>query len=365
MADIYVGVMSGTSMDGVDAVVCEMRGHRFVKVVAHKTLQYAPALRKALLSLQAEEHAISLRQFAEFDSAIARAFAEAAVTALPSRNARAIGVHGQTVFHEPSPPWMSSLQIGNPSLIAHLTGQTVVADFRRADIACGGQGAPLVPAFHHAVFASKLARAVLNIGGISNLTLLPDEDASKVRGWDIGPGNALMDEWIKLSEGKDFDRAGAFAASGKVHEPLLEALLEDSYFQQAPPKSTGRGYFNITWALKRFPDLHLLPAENVQRSFCELTAILVARALQTEAPTTSQLLVCGGGTQNNCLMDRIRALNPQVAVMSTSEFGLDPQAVEGAAFAWLAMCRMHGLTGSLPAVTGASRPAILGGVYAP
>jgi anhydro-N-acetylmuramic acid kinase len=366
MSELYLGLMSGTSMDGIDAVLCEFRGRHFRRVVATHSAQYAPSLRRKLLRVARERQALDPLQFCAFDQDVARAFARAARGVLgkapaAARRIRAIGSHGQTVFHEPEAKF--SLQLGDPNLIAALTGFATVADFRRKDLALGGQGAPLVPGFHHAVFASREPRCVVNIGGIANITVLPGADEKRVRGFDTGPGNALMDEWAATHGRGAFDRGGRWAATAGVDDVMLRALLSDPYFSRTPPKSTGRGSFNLGWALGRFPRLRRLPPAQVQRTLLELTAHTVAEAITAHARASRRVLVCGGGVHNTALMRRLRALLAPRPVLSTAVLGLDPAHVEGAAFAWLAMRALHGLPGNLPAVTGASAPAVLGAIY--
>lgn len=368
MTELYLGLMSGTSMDGVDTALCEIRNRRFLRVVGSQAQPYASGLRDELLRVQREQPALTLEALARLDHAVAKTFADAAVSllrevGLASTDVRGIGSHGQTVFHDPSGA-RSSLQLGDPALIAALSGITTVADFRRADIAHGGQGAPLVPAFHHSVFASDWEpRVVVNIGGIANLTALPGADTKAVRGFDTGPGNGLMDEWIQLHQKAPMDREGRWAAGGQVHEGLLQALLADPYFAQAPPKSTGRGYFNLNWLRQRFAQLGELSPADVQRTLCELTAATIASAVRSHAPTTGSLYVCGGGALNVFLMRRLKELLPNYGVSDTAKLGLAPLLVEPAAFAWLAMRTLAGLPGNLPAVTGAKREVVLGGVY--
>jgi len=368
MTELYLGLMSGTSMDGVDSALCEVRNRRFLRVVGSQSQQYSSSLRQDLLRLQREQPALSLDALAKLDHAVAQTFAHAAIgllreVGLTPADVKGLGSHGQTVFHDPSGA-RSSLQLGDPSLIAALTGITTVADFRRADVARGGQGAPLVPAFHHAVFASDWeARAVVNIGGIANLTALPGADAKAVRGFDTGPGNGLMDEWAQTHLRAPMDHEGRWAAGGHLHEGLLQALMGDPYFAQAPPKSTGRGYFNLDWVRQRFAKLEELSAADVQRTLCELTAATIAAAVQAQPKATGSLYVCGGGALNVFLMRRLKELLPNSAVSDTARLGLAPGLVEPAAFAWLAMRTLHELPGNLPGVTGASREAVLGGIY--
>lgn len=368
MPDFYIGLMSGTSMDGIDAVLCEFDQHQFIRAGQRHCLNYPAALRSRLLHLQREEPALPLSEFCELDNAVAHAFADTALALMQSAGLQpshitALGSHGQTVFHDPA-GIQCSLQLGNPSAIAARTGVTTVADFRRADLARGGQGAPLVPAFHHALFADAAeTRCVINIGGIANITLLNRADPHKVLGFDTGPGNGLMDEWTERHQQKAFDSNGDWARSGRVNEQLLNALLADDYFGQPPPKSTGRGYFNVAWVQRLFPTLGELPSADVQRSLCELTASSLRDAIRRHAPNHRRILICGGGARNGFLLDRLRSLMPETAVQLSDDHGLGAMDVEAAAFAWLAMRTMNGLPGNLPAATGARQAAILGGIY--
>lgn len=364
---LYAGLMSGTSMDGVDAVLAEINGSRFVSVRSHTSRPYAPDIRAGLMRLALDAPAIGLSDLADLDVAVADCFADTVKqlldqTSVGAEDIRALGSHGQTVFHRPGGTAPTSLQLGDPSRIAARSGITTVADFRRRDIAEGGQGAPLVPAFHHAVFAqASESRCVANIGGIANVTLLPDAGRDGVRGFDTGPGNGLMDEWAQRNLNVPHDSGGQWAAGGRLLPTLLDVLLADPYFRAPAPKSSGRDYFNLAWARQRCPTLEALPAQDVQRTFCELTAITIAAAASEYA--VRRVLICGGGSANLFLMQRLGACF-QGVVECTDAHGLDAMHVEAAAFAWLAMCRLDGLAGNLPAVTGAHRDAVLGGVYA-
>lgn len=364
----YIGAMSGTSQDGIDAVLAEFEDGRFARLLATRTGHYAPVLRAELIELSREATPISLARYATLDRAVADAFADTVCGLLDSagierRSIRAVGSHGQTVFHD-AMQIGNSLQLGDPSRIAARTGLTVVADFRRADVARGGQGAPLLPVLHHALFANPAEpRAVLNLGGIANLTVLPNAGAENVRGFDCGPASCLMDEWIERHRGERFDFDGAWAASGALDQALLANLLAEPYFAQPIPKSTGRGLFNLAWIEGRDAQLAQRAPADVQRTLCELTARSVANALLVHAPHTRRLIVCGGGVRNTFLIARIVALLDGVTVESSALHGLDPQWVEATAFAWLACRRLHDAPGNLPAVTGACEPAVLGGVY--
>lgn len=368
--ELHVGVMSGTSQDGIDAVLARFEDGTFREILARHTGRYAPALRAELITLSREATPVSLARYAELDRAVADAFADTVVALLEragidASQVRAVGSHGQTVFHDAAGA-QNSLQLGDPSRIAVRTGLNVVADFRRADVALGGQGAPLLPIFHHACFArADEPRAVLNLGGIANLTLLPDASPDRVRGFDCGPANCLMDEWIERHRGTSHDADGAWAASGSIVDELLQACLREPYFARPVPKSTGRGLFNLDWLASRDAGLDARDAADVQRTLCELTARSLAEALRREAPATRRLIACGGGVRNAFLMRRIAAALPELIVESAADHGIDPQDVEAGAFAWLACRRLRGETGNLPSVTGARRAAVLGGVFQP
>ncbi|PTU29038.1 anhydro-N-acetylmuramic acid kinase [Stenotrophobium rhamnosiphilum] len=366
MRALYIGVMSGTSMDGVDAALCEFDGLIFRKLVATHTLQYEVALRERLLHLQRREPSLTLREFVELDQGVAKTFASAvqeliAQAGVQPSQITAIGSHGQTIFHDPL-VLGSSLQLGNPSLISAHTDIDTVADFRRKDMALGGHGAPLVPAFHEAIFGSRNEmRCAVNIGGIANITVLPC-DEKPVRGFDTGPGNGLMDEWAARHLQKSFDHNGEFAAAGTLNQNLLDALLADPYFALTPPKSTGRGDFHLDWLEQRYPTLTQLSPADVQRTLCELTARSIVDAIAAHAPTTHRIIVCGGGSKNGFLMQRLTALSGKPVGVS-DDYGLSSSWVEAAAFAWLAMRTINNLPGNLPAVTGASASSILGGIF--
>jgi len=366
---IYLGLISGTSMDGVDAVAAHFDGTRFLQVIAATQVDYAPELRQQLLRIAREHSALTAREWCAVDATVADVFAAAARQLIEAHQLRrqdvaAIGSHGQTLFHDASAEPRLTLQLGDANRIAAQTGITTVADFRRRDLALGGQGAPLTPAFHHALFATDSEpRAVLNLGGIANITLLPDADAAKVRGFDTGPANGLLDEWALLQLQTPFDEAGCFASSGTVQNELLQALLDEPYFALAPPKSSGRGDFHLGWVRARYPALDQLAPADVQATLAELTANTVVSGLTQTGFKPRRLLVCGGGVRNVDLLQRIAAKLPRVAIESTLEHGLDPQLIEATAFAWLAAQTLARLPGNLPAVTGASEPAVLGAIY--
>jgi len=363
MAGLYIGLMSGTSMDGIDAALVDFSAGR-TQILATHSHKYPAALHRQL------EAALKLKaplntDLSAIDAAVGETFAAAANKLLTQFNispeeVTAIGSHGQTIRHEPDAPEPYSLQTGNPDIIAQHTGIDVVADFRRADIEAGGQGAPLVPAFHQAVFADDTEdRVIVNIGGIANITILASGSATPVSGFDTGPGNTLMDYWAQTHRQTSMDNNGDWAAAGQVDTALLERMLADVYFQAAPPKSTGREYFNPDWLLQYTADSDA-STNAIQTTLCELTARTVATAIQTHACDAKRLLVCGGGVHNTQLMKRLANNLPGMAVESTDAVGINPDWVEAAAFAWLAKQCIEGRPGNVPAVTGASRAVSLG-----
>lgn len=371
-ARLYVGLLSGTSSDAVDAALVEF-GAGVPRLHAFHQEPLQEELRAALAFAQTPAPRIGLAELGTLDTRLGHAFAHAALHLLAAAGVSAaritaIGSHGQTVWHAPAGPAPATLQIGDPNVIAWRTGITTVADFRRMDVAAGGQGAPLAPALHAACLRQPgRARAVLNLGGIANLTLLPAAAAAPVTGFDTGPANALLDAWAARHLGVPYDESGRWAAGGRVVAPLLEQLLAEPYFQLPPPKSTGRERFNLAWLDARIAALDGPPPapRDVQATLLALTCETVASALRASAPDTEELLVCGGGVHNEALMQRLARALPNCRVATTAEHGLDPDAVEAIAFAWLAMRRLEGLPGNLPSVTGASREVLLGAVYRP
>jgi anhydro-N-acetylmuramic acid kinase len=366
----YVGLMCGTSQDGIDAVVLTIDGPA-LHVAAHRHTAFDGALRAHLQALNAigadELHRAceAAERWAELAAAtVAALLADAR---LPARRVRAVGSHGITLRHRPpvGPGARGyTLQIDNPALLAELTGIHVVADFRRRDMAAGGQGAPLVPAFHAAVFATPgQTRAVLNLGGFANLTVLGVDGG--VEGFDCGPANVLLDGWAQQHLGMPFDHDGAWAASGQPLDRLLAMLLADPFFAQPPPKSTGRDVFHAGWLAARLEQAgcEMARPADIAATLVELTAALVACDLRRHARDAADLLVCGGGTANGHLMRRLAARVAPVPVNSTARAGIDPQHVEAAAFAWLAHAHLERLAGNRPEVTGAVGPRVLGAFY--
>lgn len=357
---LYLGLISGTSADGVDAAL--LRVSPRIEVVAARTTPYPDALRATILRVSQVDAKLDLDEFGALDTAVGEAFAAAALALIDDAGVdaaavRAIGSHGQTLRHRPRPPHRFTLQVGDPNVIAERTGIDVVADFRRRDVAAGGEGAPLMPAFHAAVLGdARETRAVLNLGGIGNLTLLPI--SGPVRGFDTGPANGLMDAWCFEHTGQAFDRDGAWGATGRVLPALLERGLAEPWLALPPPKSSGRDQFHLGWLRERLRGGEA--AVDVQATLVELSALSIVEALQRTQPATTRLIACGGGVHNAMLMARIAALAPGVAVESTAAHGIDPDAVEAAGFAWLAWQTLEGRPGNRPEVTGAAGPRVLG-----
>ena len=365
MSTLYIGVMSGTSLDGVDAVLADFSNG--VRVLGHQALPFEPALRHAFLQLN-QSGPDELHRAALAANALAKVYAQAVRQLLldadvPANDVAAVGAHGQTVRHQPTQHDGTgySLQINNPSLLAELTGMRVVADFRSRDIAAGGQGAPLVPAFHQHFFAEPgCTVAVLNIGGISNLSVLSPQHVS---GFDCGAGNVLLDHWCQQHTGQAFDKDGAWAATGSCHSALLSLFLSEPFLHQPPPKSTGRDLFRVDWLNAHLVKFDGLSAVDVQATLTAFTAQVCVNDLQRHAPGATRLLVCGGGAYNRYLMQLLQQGLPNLTVSTTEAAGLPPLQVEATAFAWLARQTCLNLPGNLPAVTGAHGPRVLGGIY--
>ncbi len=360
---LYLGLISGTSADGIDAVLARFEPR--LEVIAARTFAYPERLRERIVALARNAAAIQLDELGRLDVEIGACFAEASLALLRDAGIRAaevtaIGSHGQTVCHRPDGPHPFTLQLGDPNVIAERTGITTVADFRRADVAAGGQGAPLLPALHAAALShASVPRAILNLGGIANVTLLVP--GHPVIGFDTGPANCLLDAWSMRARGMPRDEGGTWARSGRIDPNLLARLLEDPYFAAAPPKSTGREYFNLDWLDVRLP-AKVEPAD-VQATLLRLSASSIADALRMRAPVVREVYACGGGVHNAYLMEGLRAELPGARLETTAALGLDPDFVEAAGFAWLARARLENLPGNLTSVTGARGPRVLGAVY--
>lgn len=364
MSKPYIGLMSGTSLDGIDVVMVDFSSEK-PALVGHLYYELSADARQAILALR-QPGFNEINRLAELDVQLGNEFANAVNLLLQQQkhskdNIRAIGSHGQTIRHHPHAQYPFTLQIGDPNIISAKTGITTVADFRRRDIALGGQGAPLVPAFHAAFFAStEVNRIILNIGGIANITLLPKDGSRPILGFDTGPGNTLLDAWAEQHLKSPYDKNGEWAAQGKVNDAWLTQLLKDPFFSMPPPKSTGQEFFNLKWMKQTLP--RELSDVDVQATLTELTARSIVAAINQHLPT-GEILVCGGGIYNQHLLSRIKALASSHTVLSTEPFGIAPDWVEAMAFAWLAKQTLEGNTGNLPSVTGAHHAAILGGVY--
>lgn len=365
-APLYLGLISGTSADAIDVALASFEPQP--RLVAALAAPYPAALRPRVLALAREKAEISLDELGSLDTELGHAFADAALALLqregiaPQRIA-ALGSHGQTVRHKPALAAPYTTQLGDPNVIAERTGITTIGDFRRRDIAAGGQAAPLVPGLHAALLQDgQHERVVLNLGGIANITVLPRDTSAALVGFDTGPANCLMDGWSLLHRGQGCDAGGAWAASGTVDEELLTQMLAEPYFHQIGPKSSGREVFNQDW-LQRQLGTRSITAVDVQATLLALTAQSVAAAIRRDAPQADEVLACGGGVHNAALMHLLAATLAPLPVLSTAHYGIDPDYVEAMAFAWLARQRLLGQPGNRADVTGARGPRVLGAIY--
>ncbi|GGX45509.1 anhydro-N-acetylmuramic acid kinase [Undibacterium squillarum] len=363
---VCIGLMSGTSMDGVDGVVADFSeiSAGKVRILGAAHTPFPEDLRNAAAALQ-QSGPDEIHREALLSQRLAQVYADCVAQLRPlADEVRAVGVHGQTIRHRPELGY--TRQTNHPALLAELCGLDVIADFRSRDVAAGGQGAPLVPAFHMAMFGSATETRVLaNIGGISNISILPPDGA--VRGFDTGPGNVLMDGWAQLHCGTPYDENGRFAASGQVNAALLDSLMREAFLQLPAPKSTGRDLFHLPWLQQHLQNLPAIAAADVQATLCAYTARTLAQAIATSAPQADAVFVCGGGAYNAELMRRLAAelaaAGCAARLSQTAELGVVPEQVEALAFAWLAYHFCEGLPGNLPAVTGAAGTRILGAWY--
>ncbi len=364
--EYFIGLLSGTSIDGIDCVVVDFAQTPPALIGSH-TEAIPDDVHRKIHALCADE-TISLIDLGETDVALGRVFAKAVNQLLSNCGLQhsdilAIGSHGQTIKHHPVGLNRFTLQIGDPNTISYLTGICTIADFRRKDMAAGGQGAPLAPLFHQSYFASQEGRrAVLNLGGIANISLLAYGEFDLI-GFDTGPANVLLDGWVSAKKQLPYDHAGQWARTGTVVPALLEALLQEPYLQQSPPKSTGRELFNMPWLQKHLHALPELAEEDVQATLLEYTAVSVANSVDWQHAQITALYVCGGGAQNTFLMERLQELLKPVRVASSSEANLDPHWVEGFTFAWLARNAWYGDPVDARSVTGSQQVTILGGIY--
>lgn len=364
MSQFYLGLMSGTSMDGVDVALVDFSGSH-PRLLDCQTYPYPVELLSDLHSL-CNPNENEIERMGRADRAVAKVFADASLQLLKDNYVQtnqviAIGSHGQTIRHLPEGKNSFSLQIGDPNTIATLTGIDVIADFRRKDIALGGQGAPLVPAFHQAIFAHpKKSRVVVNIGGISNLTYLPKDPTDNIIGFDTGPGNALLDVWCKKHTGKGYDDKGKWAAQSSANPELLNNLMAHPYFSAPAPKSTGRELFNLSWLEQHLGQLtHLLEPQMVQATLVALTTQSITKQVQ-QFNDVEEVYICGGGAQNEFLLEELESELHECELYTTDELGVTADAVEAMAFAWLAFAHLNKIPGNIRSVTGASRAAILG-----
>ncbi len=361
--------MSGTSLDSVDAVAFEFDASGCAMLASHSE-PFPLHLRQQTLALM-HPGPDEIERLGRLDLELAELFATAANNLidhhqLERQRIRAIGSHGQTVRHRPEAGF--TLQIGDPNLIAERTGLCVVADFRRRDMAAAGQGAPLVPAFHHALFhAPGTHRVIVNIGGMANITLLPGNTGQPATGYDTGPGNVLLDYWIHRHQALSYDRDGAWAATGTPMPGLLQQLLQLPFFSAPAPKSTGREQFNPDWLMQRLVETGFdnRAPEDIQATLLELTAVTISNEIKQVATNGCEVFLCGGGSHNSLLTKRLQALLNPYTLATTAALGLDPDWVEACAFAWLAGCRLDNLAGNMPSVTGARGERVLGGIYPP
>jgi len=370
-SELYVGLMSGTSLDGVDVAIADFA--EFPPTLHYcSTTPYSASIRDRLVDI-CRSQTTSLEKLYSLDAELGEIYAGVVNAALAKSGVAAnqviaIGCHGQTIRHSPDSAIPYTVQIGDPNRIAALTGISTVADFRRKDIALGGQAAPLAPAFHQFMFRSgEEDRAVVNIGGIANISYLPADHGGAILGFDTGPGNTLLDFWTEGHRNTSYDDAGAWARSGKVNTDLLERMINgEPYFHHTAPKSTGTEYFNAGWLMTFLEETGndaLTPAD-IQTTLVELTITTIARALQTLPSRVRNCYLCGGGAHNQYLVERLALALPECAVMTTAALGLDPDFVEASAFAWLARERINLRAGNVPAVTRAQQSGILGAIYA-
>lgn len=363
---LYIGLMSGTSLDGIDAALVDINPQGQSKLLAHYYHQYDKALQKTLFQISQAE-SIQLELLAELDQKLGQLYAQCCLSLLEKHpclasDIQAIGCHGQTIRHRPRPNAFS-MQIGDANQIAELTGITTVADFRRRDIAAGGEGAPLVPAFHQYVFLdSQNPRQILNLGGIANITIL-SQNPDHTFGFDLGPANALSNEWVEKHWQLSYDHEGQIARSGQIQTDLVEQWLQLEYFNLDPPKSTGRELFNLSTFEQLSPEIMGLKKEDVLASFIELTAISISQGVKKWGYTDGELFLCGGGAHNTYLVERIQHHLVNARIARTDELGIPADMVEACAFAWLAYRTMDGLSGNLANTTGAKGPRILGAIY--
>lgn len=358
--------MSGTSMDAIDTAIVSF-ANPLPELVSYRQFPIDETLKASVRQLNSSS---SIKEITELDARMGHLFADSVLKILNLSDIKAseivaIGNHGQTVLHLPDATYPRTLQIGDPNIIAHKTGITTVSDFRRMDIADGGQGAPLAPAFHAEIFRTAgTARIILNIGGIANITRLPGDPQEAIAGFDTGPGNGLLDDWNQLHNQTEMDRDSHWAATGKIDQDLLTLFLSDPYFELAPPKSSGRDYFNLTWLNDQLDKIQKkLSPQDIQATLLQLSVLTIAQAILRHAPNTQEIYMCGGGSHNMGMVAALAGLVPNISLTDTGALGLDPDAIEALTFAWLAKQTMEHKTSNNIAVTGANSAQILGGIY--
>jgi len=368
--DLYIGLMSGTSLDGIDAALVSFKDKQ-ASVIETTCLPLSKTIKDEIRSL-INPKTNEINRLMSLDVQLAKIFSEAVKQLLIKANVKkkdivAIGSHGQTIRHLPTSEYPSTLQITDPNIIAEVTGITTIADFRRRDMAAGGQGAPLVPAFHEKIFRhNEKNRVILNLGGIANITILPADKNIPITGFDTGPANTLINNWIQQHKNKSYDENGSWASSGQINEDFLNALLSDEYFTLLPPKSTGTEYFNSSWLSNHLSEFPFVSAEDVQASLTRFTARTISNAINTYATkitNVDEVIVCGGGVHNNYLMQQLQEELLNIKINSSAKYDLDPDYIEATAFAWLAKQTIEHKTGNLPEVTGAKNKVILGAIY--
>ena len=366
MNNAYIGLISGTSTDAIDAVAVAIDDQNNICELASLAYPINSSLRDEIFSIQTDS--ASLKQFGELDTRLGETFAGATLALIESNNLdassiQAIGSHGQTIKHDPDCAQPYSIQIGNPSIIAERTKITTVADFRRRDIAAGGQGAPLVPAFHQAWLGKQNNSVILNMGGIANITVLANQGSQPRLGFDTGPANTLLDAWARKHLNQAFDEKGQWSKSGNINQQLLDSLLKHPYFRKVPPKSADISQFNLSWLenfLRLFPNVE---PKDVAATLVELTVTSIKNALSAWAADSVQLIACGGGCSNEYLMEQLAKRIYPIRLTTTTEFGIEPDWVEATAFAWLARQTLLRKPGNSHHSTGAKHACILGGVY--
>jgi len=368
--DLYIGLMSGTSLDGIDAALVSFKTEQ-PSVLETICLPLPANLKDEIKSL-INPTTNEVNRLMSLDVQLAKSFSETVKQLLDKAETKkediiAIGSHGQTIRHLPTSEYPSTLQITDPNIIAEVTGITTVADFRRRDMAAGGQGAPLVPAFHEKIFRHKKKnRVILNLGGIANITILPADKDIPVTGFDTGPANTLINHWVQQHKNKSYDENGEWASNGQINEDFLNALLSDEYFTLPPPKSTGTEYFNASWLSNHLSVFPFLSAEDVQTSLTAFTARSICDAIKqhaTKIASIDEVIVCGGGVHNDYLLQQLGQVLINIEINSSAKYNLDPDYIEATAFAWLAKQTIEHKTSNLPEVTGAKRKVILGAIY--